>query len=98
MLRGNVHLSERGNVHESSDVLISIGSTDVVTCSSIDSDEHGEYVELCFDDDMAGVILDEDQHVGYDEIATLRVYLSSAANKKEQLWSRKTISSRRPRC
>ena len=54
------------------------GDTEIIA----EPDEYGEYIELCFTGEMAGVIPDEDQHVGDGEIVTMRVYLSSAANKR----------------
>ena len=46
---------------------------------TIDSDEIGTYVELCFTAAMAPIVLDEDQHnkLQCDEIATMRVYISA---------------------
>ena len=43
---------------------------------TVDEDEHGKYIELCFDPEMSKTILDEQQHDSMlpDEIATLRVY------------------------
>jgi hypothetical protein len=44
-----------------------------------DTDEIGEYAELCFTTDMAPVVLNEDQHQWFqsDDVATMRVYLSA---------------------
>ena len=71
------------DAQDRADVLISISSGEVGDLTlATEQDEHGEYIELCFEDHMANVILAEDQYVYDGEIATLRVYLTSAANKR----------------
>ena len=71
-----------GNAPVDEDVLISLGSADTEHTATLDSDDIGEYIELCFTDGMAGVILAEDQFVGEGEVATMRVYMSSEANNR----------------
>ena len=76
--RGNVSASEE----ECTDMYMAIDMDTDDISTTCDSDELGEYIELCFDEDMESIILDEHQSVGQGEIATLRVYLSSEANKR----------------
>ena len=49
----------------------------------LDTDEHGEYVELCFTSDMAPTVLSLSQldQLTQDSIATMRVYVSAAAKR-----------------
>ena len=93
--RGNTSLGNElcQAAQDETDVLISISSGEVGDMElATERDENGEYVELCFEDHMANVILDADQYVHDGEVATLRVYLTSAANKRAVV-VRTTISS-----
>ena len=49
----------------------------------LESDAHGEYVELCFPAEMASIILDEQQLNGMQagEVATLRVYIAQSVKR-----------------
>eukprot|EP00973_Karenia_brevis_P019918 2732159-Karenia_brevis.AAC.1 len=51
---------------------------------AIDEDEFSKYVELCFDDHMAKIVLDETQHKSMTDgaFATLRVYLAGNKTKR----------------
>ncbi len=71
---------------------------DVVDEVSLEEDEYGQYVELCFPGDMAKVVIDEDQldqlKPGYE--ATVRVYASEKAKravviKEDDLLTKKDI-------
>ena len=49
---------------------------------AIESDDEGQYVELCFTDEMSKVILPEhQQHLEHGEVATLRVYVTKDAKR-----------------
>eukprot|EP00959_Pyramimonas_sp_CCMP1952_P203762 4261271-Pyramimonas_sp.AAC.1 len=50
---------------------------------SLDSDENGPYVELCFTPEMSKAVLDHTQlaQLETDMVATMRVYASSAAKR-----------------
>eukprot|EP00959_Pyramimonas_sp_CCMP1952_P074546 1557474-Pyramimonas_sp.AAC.1 len=50
---------------------------------SIDSDDSGRYVELCFTTEMSMVVLSEQQHmlIDADRVATMRVYVTAAAKR-----------------
>eukprot|EP00959_Pyramimonas_sp_CCMP1952_P211396 4424169-Pyramimonas_sp.AAC.1 len=63
--------------------LISLFSTTPDEGYSLDSDEHGPYLELCFIPEMSKVVLDQTQlaQLETDMVATMRVYVSSAAKR-----------------
>jgi hypothetical protein len=65
---------------------------------TLDSDEIGPYVEICFTHDMAPIILDENQYNRFliDDEATLRVYISAEIKravvvKEDDLMSKKEL-------
>eukprot|EP00959_Pyramimonas_sp_CCMP1952_P296047 6192677-Pyramimonas_sp.AAC.1 len=49
----------------------------------LDSDEHGQYVELCFAAEMSKAVLSEQQHNirDADRVTTMRVYGTAAAKR-----------------
>eukprot|EP00959_Pyramimonas_sp_CCMP1952_P104089 2175711-Pyramimonas_sp.AAC.1 len=49
----------------------------------MDSDERGQYVELCFAADMSRVVLSEQQRrmLDFDIVTNMRVYLAAAAKR-----------------
>eukprot|EP00959_Pyramimonas_sp_CCMP1952_P467417 9491575-Pyramimonas_sp.AAC.1 len=56
----------------------------VEDCSyGLDSDEHGQYVELCFTAAMSKVVLSEQQHMilDADRVTTMRVHVIAAAKR-----------------
>ena len=64
-----------------------------------DFDEHGQYVELYVDENLAPAILEEHQHVGEGERATMRVYVSkelkrSVVVKEDDLLTKKELQQR----
>jgi len=64
----------------------------------VETDEIGEFVELCFTNTMAPIVVDETQHANLKpgEIATMRVYISANTKravvvKEDDLLSKKEI-------
>ena len=49
--------------------------------NSIESDEAGKHIEVCFTDEVVKAILEEHQEVVPGEVATLRVYVTNAATR-----------------
>ena len=77
--------------------------TEASPTMTVDVDEIGPYVELCFTKDMAPIVLQEDQWENLksesDQIATMRVYVSADTKravvvKEDDLLSRKEIQYR----
>eukprot|EP00959_Pyramimonas_sp_CCMP1952_P164762 3444099-Pyramimonas_sp.AAC.1 len=67
-------------------VLCSTGEDD--SCG-LDSDRHGEYVELCFAAEVSKVVLSDKQRriLDFDRVATMRVYVTAAAKRaSRQRW------------
>eukprot|EP00959_Pyramimonas_sp_CCMP1952_P033832 709961-Pyramimonas_sp.AAC.1 len=63
--------------------LVSVCSTAPDQGYSLDSDEHGPYVDLCFTPEMSNIVLDQTQLAQLEPsmVATMRVYVSSAAKR-----------------
>ena len=95
MARGELDSEMHGNTHlEPTEVYVK--DTDDVAEGPIESDEIGQYVELCFTDDMAPVVLGEHQHLQEGEVATMRVYISADQKrtvvvKEDDLLSKKEL-------
>ena len=101
MATGDDDQEIRGNTTlESEEIYISDLDGSSADDQSIEYDDTGAYVEICFSDDMAPVILGEDQHnkLQPDEIATLRVYISENTKravvvKEDDLLSKKELQA-----
>ena len=73
---GNMHPSQADASTETDDISVAIDTSHGDHDDTADEDEFGRYVELFFTDDIAKVILEEDQFVQPGDVATLRVYIS----------------------
>eukprot|EP00959_Pyramimonas_sp_CCMP1952_P113194 2365872-Pyramimonas_sp.AAC.1 len=58
-------------------------STDEDDTHGLDSDEKGQYIQLCFATDMSKVVLSEQQHgmLDVDRATAMRVYAAAAAKR-----------------
>eukprot|EP00959_Pyramimonas_sp_CCMP1952_P062532 1307626-Pyramimonas_sp.AAC.1 len=73
-----------GNAPEQQEpCLVSLCSTTPDEGDSLESDEHGPNVELCFTPGMSNIMLDQTQFAQLEPnmVATMRLYVSSAAKR-----------------